>query len=191
MSLKYEAIVIGTSAGGIKALETIFSRLNPRFEAPIFVVQHISAHSDNYLVEHFKKITALKVVEACDKENIRKRSIYFPPPDYHLLIEPGYTLALSRDEKVNFSRPSIDVLFESAADVYGEKLIGILLTGANHDGANGLYYIHQKGGFTIVQEPAEAEVNTMPLKTLELFQPHRILKLKQIASILWELTRAG
>ncbi len=171
----YKAIVIGTSAGGIQVLSVILPALPAGLPVPVMVVQHISPGSDNYLVELFNRKTKMPVLEAEDKATPEVSHIYMASPGYHLLIEPDTSFSLSLDERVNFSRPSIDVLFETACDAFKGQLIGVLLTGANFDGVTGLYKIHQAGGFTIIQDPATAEVDTMPKKTLDYFQPDKIL----------------
>lgn len=142
----YDAVVIGVSAGGFKALEQILPRLDGEIPVPLLVVQHVSPDSDNYMPRHFASRCVVKVKEAEDKEKPARGTVYFAPPNYHLMVEFDRTLALSADEKVNFSRPSVDVLFETAADAYGEKLVGIVLTGANADGAAGLAKIKKMGG---------------------------------------------
>lgn len=180
----YEAVVIGVSAGGLAALEAILSVLDPSFTLPVFIVQHISPESESYLSTHFSSRCALPVKEAEDKEDIQKGIVYFAPPNYHLLVERGRTLALSSDERVNFSRPSVDVLFESAADTYAEGLVGIILTGANNDGAAGLAKIKSMGGLTIVQSPHSAQVDVMPRAALLGTDVDHVIDLDQIGSFL-------
>ena len=141
------------------------------------------------LVEFFRGKCALPVKEAEDKEPVQACTVYFAPPDYHLLLDKGPQLALSVDELVHFSRPSIDVLFESAADLYGVRLMGIILSGANADGAAGLAAIHRAGGVTIVQEPASAQVPLMALSALERSPADFVLSLDQIAGLLRTLAR--
>jgi two-component system chemotaxis response regulator CheB len=142
-------------------------------------------------VEIFAPKCALHVKEAEDKMRVDPGTVYFAPPDYHLLIDKGPQLALSIDEPVHFSRPSIDVLFESAADIYAERLMGIILTGANEDGAAGLAAIHRSGGVTIVQEPDSAQVPLMVLSALERTPVDFVLSLKNIAALLQTLAIAG
>jgi two-component system chemotaxis response regulator CheB len=188
--VRYEAIVIGVSAGGMEALKVILSEIPGSFYLPIFVVQHIHPHSDNFLARYLDENSALHVKEADDKESIIGGTVYIAPPNYHLLIEENKSLALSIFEKVSYARPSIDVLFESAADVYAEKLIGIILTGANNDGSAGLRRIKEKGGLTIVQDPATAEACTMPGAALKATKIDYVLKLNQIAPFLINLDNA-
>ena len=184
---KYEAVVIGVSAGGLAALDQILPQLDCHFCIPILIVQHIGADSDSYLPTHFDVRCAMTVKEAEDKERIQEGRIYFAPPNYHMLVEQDRCIALSIDEKVNYSRPSIDVLFETAAITYRQKLIGVVLTGANHDGAKGLARIKQYGGLTIVQNPESAEVDTMPRAAMGATEVDKILSLKEIASFLNKL----
>ncbi len=182
-----EAVVIGTSAGGLAALSRLVSGLSSHFPLPILVVQHVPAGTPTQLAEIFQRKTGLRVKEADEKEALRPATLYFAPPGYHLLLESDRSLSLSQDDAVHFSRPSIDVLFESAADALGPALLGILLTGANEDGAAGLAAIHHAGGLTIVQDPAEAEVATMPRAALQRFAPDYLLPLRDIHQLLREL----
>ncbi len=184
---EFDAVVIGVSAGGIAALERILSVLEKNFNAAVIIVQHMAVGGGNYLVEHFNKSSALEVKEARDKFDIEPGTIYFAPANYHLLIEPQKTLALSTAEKVNYSRPSIDVLFQSAADAYCRKLIGVILTGANADGAAGLATIKKRGGLTIVQAPETAEVATMPNAAIAACRVDHILPLEKIGQFLMKL----
>jgi two-component system, chemotaxis family, protein-glutamate methylesterase/glutaminase len=155
-------IVIGASAGGVHAVSLLLSRLPKDFPVPIAVVQHTHRNAAGYSVQYINERTELSVKEGDDKEKIRKGSVYISPPNYHLLIEGDGTLSLSADERVNYARPSIDVLFESAADSYGSAAAGILLTGANEDGVAGLEMIKKAGGIALVQDPDTAEARTMP-----------------------------
>lgn len=182
-----DAVVIGTSAGGLAALSVLVAGLPRRFRLPLLVVQHVPPIGPTQLVEIFRRKTELAVQEASDKAPVRGGTLYFAAPGYHLLVEPDLSLSLSQDDAMHFSRPSIDVLFESAADAWGERLAGILLTGANEDGAAGLEAIAQAGGLTIVQDPDEAEVVTMPRAALQRFAPDFILPLRDIHRLLREL----
>ena len=145
----FKIVVIGVSAGGTDALCKILGTLPASFPLPVVIVQHLHPDQNGYMIEHLNKIWRINVEEAIDKTVIKKGNIYFAPSDYHLLIEDENTFALSLDEKVCYSRPSIDVLFKSAADVYGEAILAIILTGANSDGTEGIKYIKKKGGMTI------------------------------------------
>ncbi len=182
-----DAVVIGTSAGGLAALSVLLSGLPSTYRLPLLVVQHVPASGPTQLADIFRRKTALRVKEADDKDAIEGGTLYFAAPGYHLLVETDLTLSLSQDDAVHFSRPSIDALFESAADAWGERVAGILLTGANEDGAAGLRMIAQAGGLTIVQDPVEAEIPTMPLAALQRFAPDHILPLRDIHRLLREL----
>lgn len=185
--VKYHAIVIGASAGGLLTLKKMLPELPSDFPCPVIVVQHVSPQSDGYFIKMLDELCSLKVKEAEDTEKIASGTIYFAPPDYHLLLERDHTLTLTLDEKVNYSRPSIDVLFETAAEAFGSHLIGIILTGANADGSKGLLKIKQYGGFTIVQEPKEAENPVMPEKAIRLTMPNLIAEMDEIVQMLIDL----
>jgi two-component system, chemotaxis family, protein-glutamate methylesterase/glutaminase len=169
----HEAVVIGVSAGGLQALKTLFSALPASFPAPIAIVQHIEAHSGTYLSECLSGAGAIPVKEAEDKETLLPGTAYLAPAGYHLLIEPDASFSLSVDEKVNYCRPAIDPLFESAADVFGQRLIGVVLTGANADGAKGLKSIKEHGGTAALNATAADYV----------------VDLEQIAPLLVKLTQ--
>ncbi len=181
---KIKAVVVGASAGGLYALKRLLPALPATFPCPVLVVQHMSPHSDNYMTRMLNDLSLLTIKEADEKEAIISGTVYIAPPDYHLLVESDYSLSLSVEEKVNYSRPSIDVLFETAADVYGPHLMGIVLTGASIDGANGLLAVKKKGGFTIVQHPDDAESPAMPKAAIEMAKPHKILTLDEIIALL-------
>lgn len=157
-----EAVVVGGSAGGIDALGTLLAALPPDFAPPIVVVVHLPRQRPSRLAEALAFRSGRRVVEVEDKEPIVSGAVYVAPPDYHLLVDVGPSLALAVDAAVNFSIPSIDVLFESAADVYGSHVAGVVLSGANDDGARGLAAIARAGGPTFVQQPDEAGVSLMP-----------------------------
>jgi len=185
---RIEAVVIGGSAGGIEALEVLLPILPADLRASFFIVQHLPRDRPSLLVEIFKHRCALPVREAEDKEQAARGTVYFAPPDYHLLIETGGYLALSADEPVHYSRPSIDVLFESAADVYRERLLGLILSGANEDGAAGLEAVHRAGGITAVQQPDEARMPQMVLSALQRGIADFVLPIEQIADLLHGVT---
>lgn len=174
-------IVVGTSAGGLKALEMILRGLPRGFPIPIVAVQHRSRESSDAYAEVVGKGSAVPVREIEDDEVLRAPGVYLAPPDYHVLIEPG-RIVLSVDEAVSYSRPSIDVLFESAADVYGARVLAVLLTGANADGAKGLVRIKQAGGQAIVQDPRTAESPEMPAAGIASANVDRVLPLEEIAA---------
>lgn len=183
----YKAIVIGTSHGGLEALKLILTALEKGFPLPVIIVLHIGDHSNDIFIRHMNSLCALEVKEAEMNEPILPGVIYFAPPNYHLLIEDDHTLTLSTSEKVNFSRPSIDVLFESAALVYTKHLIGVVLTGANSDGANGLKTIIDFGGMALVQNPCSSLSPAMPRAAIKIAKPQLRLKLEDIAGKLNEL----
>jgi two-component system chemotaxis response regulator CheB len=160
--VRYKAIVIGTSYGGLEALKEILPRLGKDFPVPVIVVLHIGDNNNDIFVNYLNAICTLRVKEAESNEKIMAGFIYFAPPNYHLLIESDFTFSLTIDKKHNYSRPSIDILFESAAWAYTNSLIGVVLTGANSDGAVGLKLIKDFGGMTIVQSPESALSPTMP-----------------------------
>lgn len=164
---RIDAVVVGSSAGGVDALTALLPMLPAGFPAAVLVVQHLPRDRPSMLVDILSSRCALPVGEAEDKQPIEGGTITIAPPDYHLLVEAGPALALSADEPVNFSRPSIDVLFESAADVYGERLLGLVLTGASRDGTAGLRAVHRAGGVAAVQRPDTAEVRLMVESALE------------------------
>lgn len=174
------AVVIGASAGGVQALSWILTALPPQFACPILIVLHVPQRNDNPLVDLLRARCLLEVKEAEDKEMLQHGTVYFAPPGYHMLIEKDLSIALSSDEPVNFSRPAIDVLFETAADALGQDVTAIILTGANHDGARGLRAIGAAGGMTIVQDPSTAEMPTMPLAALEACPQARSLSIDEI-----------
>jgi len=181
-------IAIGGSAGGIDVICEILTGLRKTFEIPIVIVIHVPSGPNSQLVKLLGTKSRLPVVEVDDKEPIRKGNIYLAPPDYHLLIEDARTLTLSNDVPVNYSRPSIDVLFESAADVFGSQSIGVILTGANRDGAQGLAKIITRGGIGLVQEPNEAYCRAMPEAAISVSPSARAMKQSQITSFLNERT---
>jgi two-component system chemotaxis response regulator CheB len=178
------AVVIGTSAGGVEALSVLLPALPATLRVPVLVVLHLPRERPSLLVEIFTPRCARPVREAEDKEPVEPGTVYFAAPDYHLLLEEGPRLALSIDEPVHFSRPSIDVLFESAADVYGRRLLGIILTGGSEDGARGLEAVHRAGGVTVVQEPESAQVPLMTESALKRSPVDLVLPLEQIAALL-------
>jgi two-component system, chemotaxis family, protein-glutamate methylesterase/glutaminase len=187
--MKYKAIVIGSSAGGLNALRTILTMLGSDFKIPIIIVQHTSPSSDNYITTYLDELCGLRVKEADEKEIIVNGHVYFAPPNFHLLVEENGTFSLSIDERINFARPSIDVLFDTATYTFQDQLIGIILTGANHDGAKGLKKIKQAGGLCIVQDPKTAEVDSMPLSAIQATKVDHILPLAEIAKLLISLDK--
>ncbi|SDU64864.1 chemotaxis protein CheB [Pseudomonas mandelii] len=184
-----EAIVIGASAGGVEALLNILSPLRKGFMLPIIVVLHLPDERRSQLAEVFARRVSMPVQEAGDKIDVAAGTLYFATPGYHLSVEQDRSFSLSLEDRVHYSRPSIDFLFESAADVYGPGLAAVLLTGANRDGAHGLARVKRRGGLTIVQDPDEAQVATMPRAALDLHCPDHILPIRGIGRLLVELER--
>jgi len=181
---RIDAVVIGASAGGIEALTVLLPALLPGLRPPIFVVVHLPRDRPSVLPGIFARKCVVPVREAEDKEMVTPGTVYFAPNDYHLLLDQGPQLALSADEPVHHSRPSVDVLFESAVDVYKDRLLGIILTGANEDGATGLAAVHDAGGLTIVQRPDTALAPLMALSALKLRPADWVLTLNEIAGML-------
>jgi len=186
--LPYEIIVVGCSLGGMHALEVILNAMPRDFCIPIAVVQHRHRASNETLPSHFRQFSRLPVVDVDDKQWIRPGTVYLAPANYHLLVERG-EFSLSVDEKVRYSRPSIDVLFQSAADAYGDRVIAVVLTGANDDGAEGVRRVKSRGGIVIVQDPATAEAPEMPRAAIAGASVDRILPLDRIGPFLIELCR--
>jgi two-component system chemotaxis response regulator CheB len=184
-----EAIVIGASAGGVEALLNILGPLRTGFVLPIIVVLHLPDGRRSHLAEVFSRRVSLPVLEATDKTPVEAGTLYFATPGYHLSVEQDRSFSLSLEERVHHSRPAIDYLFESAADAYGPTLAAVLLTGANQDGAKGLSRVQQRGGLTIVQDPDDAQVATMPQAALDIVQPDHILPIRGIGRLLVELER--
>ena len=185
---KYKSIVIiGVSAGGITAVKKVLSKLPRDFYAPIVIVQHMNSYMNMFFIDYLNSHTALEVKEVNHMELLLAGTVYYIPPNYHGLLENG-RLLLNSDAKVNFSRPSIDVFFESVAFEEKENAIGVILTGANKDGSYGLKLIQYNGGKTVVQEPRDAEHPEMPNSALSSITPDFILDLEAIASqlIKWD-----
>jgi two-component system chemotaxis response regulator CheB len=178
------ALVIGASAGGIDALLTLLPALPPGFALPVVCILHLPGDRDSRLAELFDERIALPVREAADKQPVEPGTVYFAVPGYHLSIEHDFHFSLSCEPPVNFARPAIDVLMESAADAYGPRLAGVLLTGANQDGADGMARIRTSGGLTIVQDPHEAQAPAMPTHAIRRAHPHLVLPLARIAALL-------
>lgn len=188
---RLDAIAIGGSAGSIEALGVVLPALPAGFHAALLVVLHLPRERPSLLCNIFRQRCALPVREAQDKEPVEPGTVYFAPPDYHLLVDSGPRLCLSADAPLNFSRPSIDVLFESAADEYGPRLMAVLLSGANSDGARGLRAVQAAGGATVVQSPDSASSMAMPQAALALIQPDQVLPPARIAALLTTLHKEG
>jgi two-component system, chemotaxis family, protein-glutamate methylesterase/glutaminase len=185
----YKAVVIGGSAGSFQGIVKILSQLPKGFPLPIIMCLHRLKHVRNGFVEALSIKSVVQVGEPHDKENIKKGSVYLAPSNYHLSVELGNYFALSTEEMVNNSRPAIDITLSSCAYVYKEKLVGILLSGANKDGAAGMKQIHDRGGITIVQEPSECMIDTMPKAALAATKIDYTLRIDQIVEFLKELDK--
>ncbi|MES2596121.1 MAG: chemotaxis protein CheB [Verrucomicrobiota bacterium] len=181
------AVVIGASVGAIEALMVLLPALPASYPLPVFVVVHIPPDKKSALADLFAARCSIAVKEAEDKEPARGGTVYFAPSDYHLLVEADHSISLSSDEPVLYSRPSIDVLFQSAADAYGSRLTGVVLTGGNSDGALGLRAIVNADGKALVQSPDTAEGSTMPRAALAKCPEARSLPLLEIAAVLKSL----
>jgi len=187
---RIEAVVIGASAGAVEALSAILPKL-PRGFPPVAIVVHMPPDRHSIIAELFQARCEVKVKEAEDKEPLSPSVVYFAPPDYHLLIESSHSLSLSADEHVHFSRPAIDVLFQSAADVFGANLVGIVLSGANSDGAAGLNAVCDSGGIGLVQSPETSFCATMPQAALVACPSARCLSASEIGEYLRSLAGGG
>jgi two-component system, chemotaxis family, protein-glutamate methylesterase/glutaminase len=188
--MDFKIIVIGSSMGGISALRVILSNLPKDFPLPIAVVQHRAKDSGDILSDMLGLSAHFEVIEVEDKTPIVPGRLFLAPAGYHLLVERG-RFALSTEDAVVFAQPSIDVLFESAADAYAEKTIGVILTGASDDGSKGLAAIKQSGGLTIVQDPATAEAPLMPKAAIAATKPDMILPLEEIGTFLKSVAGKG
>jgi two-component system chemotaxis response regulator CheB len=185
--VQYELVAIGTSWGGLSALSRLLADLPAELDQAIVIAQHRSTESsEGGLRGLLQSYTDRVIRDAEDKDPIERRHVYLAPPDYHLLVEPGW-LALSVDDVVQFARPSIDVLFESVADAYGERAIGIILTGANDDGASGLACIKQRGGVAIVQDPGTSERRHMPDAAIAAVDADAVLPIEEMSAFLYGL----
>jgi two-component system chemotaxis response regulator CheB len=178
---------MGVSTGGVSALKMVLEALPADFPIPILVVTHITPDSDDGLAVLLDTLCAIRVKEADEQERLAPGTAYLAPANYHLLVERDGTLALSIDPPVNFARPAVDVLFESAAEVYGPALIGVIMTGAGFDGSSGLLKIKNSGGVTVVQDPSDAEMDSMPRSALRLLNADHVVRLKKIPGLLLKL----
>lgn len=189
--LRPQVVLIGSSAGAIEALSALLPALPAHYPLPILVVVHLPPQRDSQLAELFQARCNMRVVEVEDKEPLLPGTVYFAPPDYHLLVESRSRLALSSDEPVQYSRPSIDVLLESAADVFDSGALAIILSGANSDGALGLRKILDAGGSGVVVRPDEAAAAAMPQAAIEANPAARVLSLSEIRELLLETGEAA
>ncbi len=186
---KYKAIVIGGSAGSFQGIAQILSALPADFALPIIMCLHRLKHVRNGFVEALSVKSIKPVVEPFDKEQIKRGKVYLAPANYHLSFELGNTFSLSTEEMLNNSRPAIDITLETAAYNYRDKLIGILLSGANKDGALGMKCIKDRGGLTIIQDPQECMIDTMPVAARNLTEINYTLKVEEIIKFLYELNK--
>jgi len=178
-----KALIIAGSAGGVDALLNLLPQLPPRFSLPVICILHVPGDRESRLAELFDARIIAPVKEAHDKVPVAGYTVYFAPSGYHLSIERDKTFSLSCEAPVHFARPAIDVLLESAADVYGAGLAAILLTGANQDGAAGMARVRQRGGLTVVQDPADAQASMMPESAIKRCPPDLVLPLAQIGAL--------
>lgn len=184
MNSRPPAIVVGCSAGGLQALRTLLAGLHPTLPSPVIVVCHTGSQDVSLLCELLGAVSALPVAEACERQQAQPGVVHLAPAGYHLLLEQGGCFALSVDERVAFARPAIDVLFETAALAYADNLIGVVLTGANSDGAGGLKAIRARGGLAIVQDPTDAFAPAMPRAAIETAGADHCVPLDAIAPLL-------
>ena len=184
--LGYSVVVVGTSWGGLAALRELFTSLPPEYDIPTVLVQHRHRDSDALLARFLQDFTSLAVCEAEDKQPLQAGRVFIAPSNYHTLVEAGH-LALSVDAPVHYSRPSIDVTMTSAADSYGHRVVGVVLTGANDDGTRGLRRIADVGGMAVVQDPQSAEIATMPRAALDAVPTARVFTLARLAQFLGAL----
>ncbi len=185
-----DAVVIGASAGGVDALMVLLAALPASWRLPVIAVLHLPETHESRLAEVFRARLTIDVRDAQDKAPIAPATLYFASPGYHLSIERDRHFSLSCEPPLHWSRPAIDLLMISAADAYGPALAGLLLTGANDDGAAGLARIHYAGGLTAVQDPSEAQVATMPQAALARHRPDHILALREMRELLLKLDAA-
>ena len=185
----YKAVVIGGSAGSFQGITKILSQLPKTFPLPIIMCLHRLKHVRNGFVEALSIKSVFPVTEPYDKEQIKKGGVYLAPSNYHMSIELGNHFAMSTEEMVNNSRPAIDITLGTAAYVFREKLIGILLSGANRDGGLGMKHIKERGGLTIVQEPTECMIDTMPKAALSMTKIDHVLKVDEIVSLMKEIDK--
>lgn len=185
--MRYRALIIGGSAGSFQIVTRILNSLGPNFPLPVLLCLHRLKHVRSGFVEALTLKSNIPVSEPCDKEQLRAGQAYLAPANYHMFIELANRIALSTDEPVNHSRPSIDLSFITASNAYRDKLIGIILSGANRDGAFGLKKVADNGGVTLVQDPKESEVKTMPESALQLTKVDYVYSTDQIIRFLQKL----
>lgn len=181
---RFKAVVIGGSAGSFQVITKLLAEINPEFDLPIFMALHRLKHVRNGFVEALMLKSKLSIVEPDDKDSIKKGIVYLAPANYHMCVELGYKIALSTEGMINNSRPAIDLTFDTASFVYKNKILGIMLTGANKDGAWGMKRLKDRGGFTVVQEPAECTIDTMPVAAMNATKIDLVLKTSEIIKLL-------
>ncbi|HEV7593435.1 MAG TPA: chemotaxis protein CheB [Gemmatimonadaceae bacterium] len=186
--MAYSVVGIGASWGGLAAMSKLLGGLPADFSLPVVIVQHRGKDSDRLLSELLQDATDMRVCEIDDKEPLEPGTVHIAPANYHVLIDEGY-LSLTVEDPVRFSRPSIDVMFSSAADTYGSGTIGVVLTGANEDGSRGLSHIVQRGGRALVQDPKTAEIPIMPVAAIKAVPSAEVLPLEALAPRLIALSR--
>ncbi|SHE41867.1 chemotaxis protein CheB [Chryseobacterium takakiae] len=186
-NIKTELVIIGGSAGSLKVILDMIKKLNDVIAVPVLLVLHRKAHSTNILQALLQQLSPLDVIEIDDKTEIENNKIYITPADYHVLFEDKKVMSLDSSEKMNYSRPSIDVTFKSAAEIYGENLIGVLLSGANADGVEGLSYIKKNRGRVWIQDPETAEVDYMPRHAMEAVPYDKIIQPENLSEYINQL----
>jgi two-component system chemotaxis response regulator CheB len=186
---KFKMIVVGVSAGGLNAMTSLLKDLPSDFPIPMVVVQHRSKDQRTLLEEVLQAKCRIQIKQADEKERPKKGTVYFAPADYHLLFEEDSCFSLSCDDPVNYSRPSIDILFETAADVFKKNVLAIILTGANNDGMKGMLKIRKKGGTTIAQKPASAEFSIMPQAAIDANAVQHVMDITEIKMLLLGLEK--
>ncbi|WP_054693253.1 chemotaxis protein CheB [Geotalea toluenoxydans] len=184
---RFRVVVMGVSTGGVQALKRVLGGLAADFPLPILIVQHMSPASGDGLAKLLDQLCLLRIKEADEEEVMQGGCAYLAPPNYHLLVESNGSLSLSAEKPVNFARPSVDVLFESAAAAFGPAVIGIILTGAGYDGGRGLLRIKEQGGMAIVQDPADADASSMPEHALSLVTADHVARLTELPGLLTRL----
>lgn len=183
----YKAIVIGGSAGSFQGITKILSHVPKDFPLPIIMCLHRLKHVRNGFIEALSIKSIKEVIEPCDKESVKRGNVYLAPANYHLSVELGHYFSLSTEEMVNNSRPSIDITLETAAFTYRDKLIGILLSGANKDGALGMKKVKDNGGLTVIQDPSECMIDTMPGAALAMTEIDYTLKIDEVIRLFDEI----
>jgi two-component system chemotaxis response regulator CheB len=182
--MPYKALIIGGSAGSFQLIVQILSQLPENYPMPILLSLHRLKHVRNGFVEALSIKSKIKIIEPHDKELIKPGVAYLAPANYHMLIDLDRRISLSIGEQVNHSRPSIDLSFQTAAESYRDKLLAVILSGANKDGAAGIKRVSDLGGYTIVQDPNEAQISTMPNSALALFKPNQTIGIQAISSFI-------